>query len=147
VGQAISVACQTRKETTVKLSALFLAFSALSFAQSLDFEAYRTKVEPIFLKKREGHSRCISCHAANHSIFNLQPLSEGATKFTAAQYKKNFDNVKTLVVPGNPDKSRLLLHPLAHDAGGDEFHSGGRQFTTKDDPDWKIIYNWVRAGK
>jgi len=147
VGQAISVACQTRKETTLKLPALFLALSALAAAQSLDFEAYRTKVEPIFLKKREGHSRCISCHSANHSLFNLQPLAEGAKTFTLAQSHKNFDNVKTLVIPGNPEKSRLLLHPLAQDAGGDEFHSGGRQFTSKADPDWKIISNWVRTGK
>jgi hypothetical protein len=129
------------------VAVLFLSLSTLSFAQSLDFAAYRSKVEPIFLKKREGHSRCISCHAANHSVFNLQPLDTGATTFTLAQSRKNFDNVKTLVTPGNPAKSRLLLHPLAQDAGGDEFHSGGRQFTSKDDPDWKTIANWVRTGK
>jgi hypothetical protein len=131
----------------MKLTALFLSLAALAAAQSLDFEAYRTKVEPVFLKKREGHSRCISCHSANHSLFNLQPLAEGATKFTPEQSRKNFDNVKTLVIPGNPAKSKLLLHPLAHDAGGDDFHSGGRQFTSKDDPDWKAIADWVRTGK
>jgi hypothetical protein len=131
----------------MKFAAFFLSLTGLAAAQSLDFEAYRTKVEPIFLKKREGHSRCISCHAANHSVFNLQPLGDGATKFTLEQSKKNFTNVKTLVVAGNPGKSRLLLHPLAQDAGGDEFHSGGRQFTSKDDPDWKTISEWVRTGK
>jgi hypothetical protein len=39
--------------------------------------------------------------------------------------------------------SVLLLHPLAKDAGGHEFHSGGRQFASKDDPDWKTLSNWV----
>ena len=31
-------------------------------AQSLDFEIYRTRVEPIFIKKRPGHARCVACH-------------------------------------------------------------------------------------
>jgi hypothetical protein len=121
--------------------------AGLAAAQSLDFEAYRTKVEPIFLKKREGHSRCVSCHAANHSTFNLQPLVNGATTYTVEQSRKNFDSVKKLVVPGNLTKSALLTHPLAQEAGGDEFHSGGRQFTSKDDPDWKIMADWVRGAK
>ena len=37
------------------------------------------------------------------------------------------------------------MHPLAHEAGGDEFHSGGRQFLSKDDPDWKAMAAWVGA--
>jgi hypothetical protein len=32
-----------------------------------------------------------------------------------------------------------LIHPLAPEAGGDLFHSGGRQFASKDDPDWKAL--------
>jgi hypothetical protein len=28
---------------------------------------------------------------------------------------------------------------LAPEAGGDLFHSGGRQFASKDDPDWKTL--------
>jgi hypothetical protein len=131
----------------MKWTAIFLAMAGLAAAQSLDFEVYRTKVEPIFLKKRERHSRCVSCHAGNHSVLVLQPLNEGATKYTVEQSHKNFDSVKNLVVPGNPAKSKLLLHPLAQDAGGDEFHSGGRQFTSKDDPDWKTMSDWVRGAK
>ena len=37
--------------------------------------------------------------------------------------------------------------PLAQEAGGQEFHSGGRQFATKDDPAWKTMADWVRAAK
>jgi hypothetical protein len=56
--------------------------------------------------------------------------------------------ISKLVVPGSPERSILLLHPLAKEAGGDEFHSGGRQFLSKDDPDWQTIAAWVRgAGK
>jgi hypothetical protein len=39
----------------------------------------------------------------------------------------------------------LLIHPLAPDAGGDKFHGGGRQFASQEDPDWKIVAEWVRG--
>jgi hypothetical protein len=37
----------------------------------------------------------------------------------------------------------MLIHPLAPEAGGDLFHSGGRQFESKNDPDWKILAQWL----
>jgi hypothetical protein len=40
-------------------------------------------------------------------------------------------------------KSRMLTHPLEPKAGGDEFHNGGRQFTSQDDPQFQILANWV----
>jgi hypothetical protein len=116
-------------------------------AQSLDFEAYRTKVEPIFLKKRPGHARCVVCHEASNSAFRLLPRPEAGKSWTEEQSRKNFESVSRLVKPGDPDKSRLLLHPLAHEAGGDLFHNGGEQFTSKSDPDWKTIADWVRGAK
>lgn len=121
--------------------------AAPAMAQALDFETYRTQVEPIFLKKRPGHARCVVCHEANNSAFRLQPRPEGGKAWTEEQSRKNFASVSKLVRPGDPDKSPLLLHPLAHDAGGDLFHNGGEQFTSKSDPDWKTIADWVRAGK
>jgi hypothetical protein len=47
------------------------------------------------------------------------------------------------VVPGDPANSRLLLQPLAPEADGNTFHSGGRQFASKNDPDWKTFARWV----
>jgi hypothetical protein len=38
-----------------------------------------------------------------------------------------------------------LLHPLAPEAGGDAFHSGGRQFASKNDPNWKTIAQWAQG--
>src|SRR5579863_5064735 len=116
-------------------------------AADLDFETYRSRVEPIFLQKRPGHARCVVCHEANNSAFHLEALSPGSTTWTEEQSRRNFANVSRLVVPGNPDASTLLLHPLAPEAGGDYFHSGGRQFASKQDEAWKTIADWISAAK
>ena len=116
-------------------------------AQSLDFATYRAKVEPIFLKKREGHARCVVCHAGAGNAFSLQRLAPGATTWTEEQSRQNFEAVSKLVRAANLMSSPLLKHPLAEDAGGDNFHSGGRQFLSQNDPDWKAIADWARAAK
>lgn len=122
---------------------LLAVFAGAVFAQSLDYESYKKNVEPIFLKKRPGHARCVVCHEANNSAFRLQPLPEGATKWTEEQSRKNFESVSHLVTPGDPSTSKLLIHPLSPEAGGDKFHGGGRQFSSKNDPEWKAIADWV----
>ena len=122
-------------------AAVLAGFAA---AQSLDFAVYRTKVEPIFLKRRMGHARCVVCHSANNSALRLQQLPEGAS-WTEEQSRKNFESVSKLVTPGDPAKSRLIIHPLAPDAGGDKFHGGGRQFASQEDPDWKTVADWIRG--
>ena len=133
--------CMTR------LILLSLVAAGLASAQSLDYEVYKSKVQPIFLKKRPTHARCVVCHAGANNAFRLQPLDKGAANWTEEQTRKNYDLITHLVKPGNPDESHLLKQPLAHTGGGEEFHSGGRQFATKDDPDWKTMADWVRAGK
>jgi hypothetical protein len=114
----------------------------LAIAQTLDYEVFKTTVEPVFAKKRPGHARCVACHSAANNAFKLQPLAEGAT-WTEEQSRRNFESVSKLVNKTNPKASLILMHPLAHEAGGDEFHSGGRQFLSKDDPDWKAIAAWI----
>jgi hypothetical protein len=128
------------------VAALVLS-APLASAQSLDFETYRTKVEPIFLKKRAPHARCVVCHSNSNSAFRLEALPKGVKEYTPEQSRKNFANVSNLVKPGNPDGSRLLIHPLTREAGGDLFHNGGRQFASRTDPDWLAIADWVKKGK
>ena len=114
----------------------------LAIGQSLDYETYKKSVEPVFVKKRAGHARCVACHSAANNAFRLQPLAEGST-WTEEQSRRNFEIVSKLVNSAHPQASTLLMHPLAHEAGGDEFHSGGRQFLSKDDPDWKAMAVWM----
>ncbi len=124
---------------------LLVMLTGLGGAQALDYQIYKTTVEPIFLKKRPTHARCVVCHAAASHPFRLEPLDPGATNWTDAQSRKNFETVSHLVRPGEPLSSILVIQPLAHAAGGAEFHSGGRQFASQDDPDWQAIAAWVKA--
>ena len=124
-----------------------MATSSIAAAQSLDYEVYKTRVEPIFSKHREGHARCVVCHSASNNAFKLQEWGPDTTAFTEEQSRLNFQMISKLVNKTDPEKSILLLHPLAKEAGGHEFHSGGRQFPTKDDPDWQVIAAWARGGK
>ena len=116
-----------------------------TMAQSLDYQFFKSRVEPIFLKKRPEHARCYVCHAQANNAFRLEKLSPGAKFWTEEQSVRNFEVAAALVVPGMPDQSKLLLHPLAPEAGGNVYHSGGRQFASKNDPDWKTLAQWVKG--
>ena len=110
-------------------------------ASSLDFEFFKTRVQPIFLAKRPGHARCISCHGSGTSL-RLQPLAAGAKTWTDEESRKNFDAVRRVAMPGNAS-SRLLLHPLDEKAGGDFYHSGGKHWSSQSEPEWQTLKAWV----
>src|SRR5438876_1667960 len=118
---------------------------------ALSFEFYRTHVEPIFLARRAGHARCYACHALGAGEGNapaamrLEILSPGSTTWTEEQSRKNFEAVRKKVFTGNPFSSPLLIHPLRYEAGGDQWHGGGAQFTSPNDPEWQTIAAWVQG--
>lgn len=114
---------------------------------SLNFEFFVRRVEPIFLDKRPSHARCYVCHVESNNAFRLEKLAPGSRSWTDEQSRRNFEVVSILVNPGDPATSRLLLHSLAPEAGGDVFHSGGRQFASKADPAWKTLAAWVNGAK
>ena len=119
---------------------------------SLDYEFFKTRVEPIFIKKRwPDHSRCYVCHEISRhggGPLSLARLPAGASFWTEEQSRRNFEVVSKLVIPGDPLSSLFLLMPLAPEAGGlADTHQGGRQFRSQDDPDWKNMEAWVRGQK
>jgi hypothetical protein len=133
--------------TRMAVALVLLAFGACAGAQTLDYALFKASVEPIFLKKRAGHTRCYVCHSdRSNNLFKLEKLAPGAKIWSEEQSRRNFETVSRLVVPGKPESSLLLLHPLAPEAGGSAYHSGGRQFANKDDADWKAIARWVGGG-
>jgi hypothetical protein len=128
--------------------------AASSDAQTpqLDFEFFKTRVEPIFLKKRsDDHARCYVCHQISRhggGPLSLDMLTPGKSFWTEEQSRHNFEIVSKLVVPGNPSLSLFLRMPLAPEAGGlADTHQGGRQFASEDDPDWKNMKAWVLGQK
>jgi len=114
----------------------------------LDYEFFKTKVQPIFLLKRPGHSRCFLCHADPniHAPLKLVPLSAGASTWDEEQTRQNFEFVKVVAIPGDL-QSPLLTHPLAPEAGGDFFHTGGRQFLSQTDPSWLTFKAFILGEK
>jgi YVTN family beta-propeller protein len=122
---------------------LLTLFASSLAAETLDFTFFKERVQPIFLKKRLGHARCITCHT--HRAPPLQELAPGASSWTEEQSRKNFLAWKAFVVPGQPMKSPLLRHPLAKEAGGDHFHGGGKHWTSQSDPEWQTLAAWVNG--
>jgi hypothetical protein len=134
--------------TTAAVSALALGAACLgtNAAGTPDYDYFKAKVQPIFLAKRAGHARCVMCHAEANNAFRLEKLPEGKDAWTEEQTRKNFDTVLKLVqAADDPLKSKMLVHPLAPEAGGDAFHSGGRQFASTKDPLWKTIAAWAKG--
>ena len=117
----------------------------------LDYGFFKSYVEPVFLKRRVNHARCYVCHEEGRNRLRLEKLLPGKDYWTEEQSRKNFETVSHMVVPGDPLQSRLLLHALAPEAGGDPtprgMHPGGRQFATQEDPDFKRWAEWVSGAK
>lgn len=141
----------------VAASCLALAVVSLSEAQSapaasaaaspaLDYQFFKTKVEPVFLTKRDGHTRCAYCHMENNAPFHLVKLSPGATSWTEAQSRQNFQLIQKVAIPGVME-SPIIHHPLAQKAGGDPHHGGGDQFESQNDPAWQTLKSFVMGQK
>jgi len=130
-----------------RILALFLVFALWAASPAdrptLDYAFFKERVQPIFLKKRPGHARCVTCH--RHGSPPLEPLAPEAVTWNEEQSRANFAVWKQFVVPGNPLKSQLLLHPLAAQAGGDHFHAGGKHWKSQSDPEWQTLAAWVNG--
>jgi hypothetical protein len=134
----------------VAAAAIALACTPLASnaAGTLDYDFFKAKVQPIFLEKRSGHAPCAMCHAGADNMLHLEKLSDGQTAWTEDQTRKNFETVSKIVqAVDEPLHAKILVHPLAPEAGGDAYHSGGRQFASKSDPDWKLIAAWAQGAK
>jgi hypothetical protein len=122
------------------------AAPAAPASSALDYGVYKAKIEPLLLEKRPGNARCVVCHARG-TAFRLEPLSPGQKTWTEEQSKKNFQMASRFVLPGVPMKSRLVVMALSHEAGGVEFHPGGKHWQSQNDPEWKTLADWVKGSK
>lgn len=110
----------------------------------LDYDVYKTRVQPILTSPRKGNARCTACHTRGGGSY-LEPLPPGSEAYTEEQSRRNFERVSRLVVPGDPLKSVLLTNPLDTEAGGSHWHGGGKHWHSQDDPEWQTLAAWVRG--
>ena len=120
--------------------------TAPAAAAELNYEFFKTRVQAVFLAKREGHARCVVCHTFNNAPFKLVPVSAGATTWNEDQSRRNFELVKRVAMPGFQE-SALVKHALAEEAGGDAHHGGAQQFASKNDPAWQTLRDFVMGAK
>ena len=59
---------QSKGASSAPQSATAQDTSSSKAQASLDFEAFKSRVEPIFLKKRPDHVRCYFCHARERNV-------------------------------------------------------------------------------
>jgi uncharacterized membrane protein len=114
-------------------------------APALDYEVFKTKVQPILMSARKGNARCMACHATGGGNSYLEQLPSGTTTYTEEQTRRNFERVSRLVTPGEPMKSLLLTNPLAQEAGGSHWHGGGKHWQSQSDAEWQTLATWVKT--
>ncbi len=121
------------------------AGAAAASASALDYDVFKTRVQPILMSPRKGNARCIACHSRGGGNAYLEPLAPGSTTYTEEQSRRNFERIQRLVVPGEPLKSVLLTNPLAEEAGGSHWHGGGKHWHSQNDAEWQTLASWVRG--
>ena len=133
------------------LASILPSSTAAQAQPPLSFDRYKDEIEGIFIAPRGGHgpsrSPCATCHVESGTPLKLQPLQtrpDGTVFWTEEQSRQNFEIVSRLVVPGQPERSRLLLKALAVQAGGAPFHVGGKFFQAQNDSEWQRMAAWVR---
>jgi hypothetical protein len=141
--------------TTGVLVAAFVAFQAGAGAQgsnfptAADIETYRNTVEKLFMTDRggttSGMAACVMCHTwqTRPMRFSLEtPAADDG--WTIEQSRRNFDIVTKLVNTQNPEASRLLLKPLASQAGGLN-HTGGTFWPSREHPEYGALLKWIQS--
>lgn len=104
----------------------------------VDFEFFRSCVQPIFVNPIDNAMPCIECHSGEFAV----PPPENSY-WTEAQSRQAFEDLVYLIDPGRPESSRFLHKPLHPNAGGDLMHNGGRRWFTADDPERMALAEWV----
>src|SRR5258708_12465557 len=96
-----------RRVKLVVMAALLAAAAAplmtLRAAPALDYEFFKARVQPVFLQKRDGHTRCYVCHAESNNAFPLERLSPGASTCSEDHSPNTSRMAPILLNPANPD--------------------------------------------
>jgi hypothetical protein len=109
---------------------------------TLDYAFFKSRVQPIFLAKRDRP----------RPVHRLSRTGHAAASAVAHAGQHHMDRgAVAQELRGGPeggaerDAEPLLVHPLEEDAGGDFYHSGGKHFTSQSDPEWVTLKAWDGA--
>ncbi len=111
---------------------------------AVDFAFFESCVQRVFLTTTPGALPCAECHGSGAAGF-AGPIGEGRDFWNEEESRRNFGVAMRLILPGEPTRSRLLMHPLAYEGGGDYAHNGPRRWRSMDDPEWRMLAAWVRG--
>src|SRR5260370_8423544 len=78
------------------------SITAAPTVPKLDYEFFKSRVEPVFLTKRPDHARCYACHVESNNAFRLERLSPGARDWTEQQSRRNLAITSLLLTPPAP---------------------------------------------
>ena len=110
---------------------------------TLDFEFFRSCVQRVFATPREGHIRCSNCHSSG--FIGFAPVAQSGSTWSDEEARRAFQTISRLIIPGNAEQSRFMLKPLHPDGGGSYTHNGPRRWQSRDDPEWRMLAEWVRG--
>jgi hypothetical protein len=113
-------------------------------APTVDFEFFQSCVQRVFVTTTPGALPCTECHGGGTAGF-ARPVGDGRDFWDEEESRLNFRVAMRLIEPGEPTRSRLLMHPLAYEGGGDYTHNGPRRWRSMDDPEWQMLAAWVRG--
>jgi hypothetical protein len=116
-----------------------------------DRALFDTEVYPILVRDC-GHS---TCHGSEDRFFRvvgpghvrLDPTTRLAAPVTEAELALSYNRARSVVDPGDPNRSPLLIKSLEVIAGGSD-HEGtdsfGRNvYRSPEDPDFQVLVRWV----
>jgi hypothetical protein len=124
---------------------------------ALDEAFFRCRAQPVLVK----NCAAFACHGDARRYLRLFARNrlrlagqepERNALLRDEERASNFAAARAFVDPDAPEESLLLLKPLDQAIGG-YYHGGatlfgkGDVFTSKDDPDYKVLLSWVQGAK
>jgi hypothetical protein len=132
----------------IVFAAALAAQTRTEFPTDADVQAFRTTIEPVFMRDRggttPGYAACVMCHTWQTSLrFRLETPATDAG-WTVEQSRRNLMMLTRLVNTKFAEGSRLLLKPLEPKVGG-MGHTGGTYWKSRDDAEYQAVLKWVQS--